>query len=81
LWSGHAGESPTRACGHTSRLLVGQTPVGAPLSREATEALEFNLAHDGGGLVPVGRLNQARPIVYRASQAGRAARRRLSSKS
>ncbi len=58
---------------------VARLTLGAPLSREATEALEFNLAHDGGGLVPVGVLNQARPIVYRASQAGRAARRRLTS--
>jgi len=58
---------------------VARLMLGSPLSREATEALEFNLAHDGGGLEAVGLLNDARPIVYRASQAGRAARRRLSS--
>ena len=58
---------------------VARLTLGSPLSREATEALEFNLANDGGGLVPVGLLNHARPIVYRASQAGRAARRRLTS--
>ena len=51
--------------------------LGSPLSREATEALTFNLSNDGGGLEPVGLLNHARPIVYRASQAGRGARRRL----
>ncbi len=51
--------------------------LGSPLSREATEALTFNLSNDGGGLQPVGLLNHARPIVYRASQAGRGARRRL----
>ena len=28
---------------------VARLTLGAPLSREATEALEFNLAHDGGG--------------------------------
>ncbi len=56
---------------------VARLALGSPLSRDATEALEFNLSNDGGGLQPVGLLNHARPIVYRASQAGRAARRRL----
>jgi hypothetical protein len=56
---------------------VARLTLGSPLSRDATEELEFTLAHDGGGLEPAGLLNRARPIVYRASQAGRAARRHL----
>ncbi len=58
---------------------VAHLQLGSPLSREATEALTFNLSNDGGGLRPAGLLNHARPIVYRASQAGRAARHRLAS--
>ena len=58
---------------------VAHLRLGSPLSREATEALTFNLTNDGGGLRPAGLLNHARPIVYRASQAGRSARRRLRS--
>ena len=56
---------------------VARLTLGSPLSRKATEALAFNLENAGGGLEPAGLLNHARPIVYRASQAGRAARRRL----
>ncbi|HTN78739.1 MAG TPA: Dyp-type peroxidase [Acidimicrobiales bacterium] len=59
-------------------LPVARLILGSPLSRRATEALEFNLSNDGGGLEAIGLLNTARPIVYRASQAGRSARRRLS---
>ena len=59
-------------------VTVAHLTLGSPLSREQTEALAFNLTNDGGGLRPSGLLNHARPIVYRASQAGRAARRRLS---
>ncbi|HMK12635.1 MAG TPA: hypothetical protein VK461_13680, partial [Acidimicrobiales bacterium] len=57
---------------------VARLSLGSPLSRSATEALEFNLSNDGGGIEAIGLLNAARPIVYRASQAGRSARRRLS---
>ncbi len=62
-------------------VTVARLTLGSPLSRQQTEALAFNLTNDGGGLHPSGLLNHARPIVYRASQAGRAARRRLSSNS
>lgn len=47
--------------------------IGAALAPDATEHLRFDPFHDGGGLRPLGSLNVARQMTYRASQLGRAA--------
>ena len=38
------------------------------------ELMRFDPWHDGGGLAPVGALNEARRLVYPASQWGRSLR-------
>lgn len=50
---------------------VARLELGARLAPEAVEALRFNPAHAGGGIEPVGLLNDLRPAAYRGSQEGR----------
>jgi hypothetical protein len=50
---------------------VADLVLGERRPEVATERLRFNPAHSGGGLEPVGFLNDLRPAAYRGSQAAR----------
>jgi hypothetical protein len=50
---------------------VARLELGAQMAADTVEALRFNPAHAGGGIEPVGWLNDIRPAAYRGSQEGR----------
>ena len=50
----------------------GRLRLGERLSREASDALRFNVWNTGGGIRPTGPFQAIRDPAYRGSQAGRA---------
>jgi hypothetical protein len=55
---------------------VAIVTLGAPLDTSAENELHFTIANDWGGIRPLGVMNDARVVVYLASEHGRRARRR-----
>ena len=76
-WRGALGAEPLRAERAFALTLgpggrrVATLRLGDPLDPAETERLRFNPWHAGGGIVPVGRIQERRRPVYDGSQAAR----------
>ena len=55
---------------------VGVVTLAGPLAGDDAAELRYTIDNDRGGVRPIGVLNRARVVVYRASAFGRALRRR-----